>query len=119
MWHGLTISAHFGDAQTKESLTLRASSFGSKCDVSDTKFLKKLEVCGISDLVSAFATFKNEKELKKTDGAKRSRITGLNKATCLVSTLLCGFLHHIAAQRVVTASNWSLAQYVQHGLQGA
>ncbi len=62
--------------QTKETLTLRASSFGSKCDVSDAKFLKKLEACGITDLVNAFATFKNEKELKKTDGAKRSRITG-------------------------------------------
>lgn len=62
--------------QTKETLTLRASSFGSKCDVSDAKFLKKLETCGITDLVNAFATFKNEKELKKTDGAKRSRITG-------------------------------------------
>ena len=62
--------------QTKETLTLRASSFGSKCDVSDAKFLKKREACGITDLVNAFATFKNEKELKKTDGAKRSRITG-------------------------------------------
>ena len=62
--------------QTKETLTLRTSSFGSKCDVSDAKFLKKLDACGITDLVSAFATFKNEKELKKTDGAKRQRITG-------------------------------------------
>ena len=62
--------------QTKETLTLRTSSFGSKCDVSDAKFLKKLEACGIMDLVNAFATFKNEKELKKTDGAKRQRITG-------------------------------------------
>ncbi len=63
-------------AQTKETLTLRIASFGSKCDVGDAKFLKKLEACGITDLVNAFATFKNEKELKKTDGAKRQRITG-------------------------------------------
>lgn len=63
-------------AQTKETLTLRISSFGSKCDVSDAKFLKKLDACGITELVNAFATFKNEKELKKTDGAKRQRITG-------------------------------------------
>ncbi len=62
--------------QTKETLTLRTSSFGSKCDVNNAKFLKKLEACGIMDLVNAFATFKNEKELKKTDGAKRQRITG-------------------------------------------
>ena len=63
-------------AQTKETLTLRTSSFGSKCDVSDAKFLKKLDACGITELVNAFVTFKNEKELKKTDGAKRQRITG-------------------------------------------
>ncbi|CAL5226164.1 g8989 [Coccomyxa viridis] len=67
------------DSQTKETLTLRIASFGSKCDVGDAKFLKKLEACGITDLVNAFATFKNEKELKKTDGAKRQRITGLTK----------------------------------------
>ena len=63
-------------AQTKETLTLRASSFGSNCDLGDPKFLKRLDACGIVDLVSAFASFKNEKELKKTDGAKRQRITG-------------------------------------------
>jgi hypothetical protein len=65
-----------GCVQTKETLTLRASSFGSKCDLSDPKFLKRLEACGITDAVAAFATFKSEKELKKTDGAKRQRITG-------------------------------------------
>ena len=32
--------------------------------------------CGIIDLVASFATFKNSKELKKSDGAKRSRIPG-------------------------------------------
>jgi DNA topoisomerase-2 len=74
--------------QTKETLTLRASSFGSKCDVSDPKFLKKLEACGISDLVNAYATFKNEKELKKTDGAKRQRITGGGQAESFNLTIL-------------------------------
>ena len=74
--------------QTKETLTLRASSFGSKCDVSDAKFLKKLDACGITELVSAFATFKNEKELKKTDGAKRQRITG-EPPGILMPALVC------------------------------
>lgn len=80
---------HMELLQTKETLTLRASSFGSKCDVSDAKFLKKLEACGITDLVNAFATFKNEKELKKTDGAKRSRITGETPAN---KTHSCGII---------------------------
>ena len=61
-------------------MTLRASSFGSKCDLGDPKLLKRLEACGIIDAVSAFAVFKNEKELKKTDGAKRQRITGVGAA---------------------------------------
>ena len=74
--------------QTKETLTLRTSSFGSKCDVSDAKFLKKLDACGITELVNAFATFKNEKELKKTDGAKRQRITGALPVT-LTPTPVC------------------------------
>ena len=62
--------------QTKETLTLRASSFGSKCEISE-KLMKKLgNDCGIIELVASFASFKNNKELKKGDGAKRSRIPG-------------------------------------------
>jgi len=85
--HSVTLT----DAQTKETLTLRISSFGSKCDVSDAKFLKKLEQCGITELVNAFATFKNEKELKKTDGAKRQRITG--ETPCHAHLELMDVLH--------------------------
>lgn len=32
--------------------------------------------CGIIDHILTFATFKNQKELKKSDGAKRARLTG-------------------------------------------
>lgn len=96
-------------AQTKETLTLRIASFGSKCDVSDAKFLKKLEACGITDLVNAFATFKNEKELKKTDGAKRQRITG--KPPCAYIT---------AHSHTLTGSEFSMTWAVSalHQLQG-
>jgi tetratricopeptide (TPR) repeat protein len=34
---------------------------------------------GVADRVLSFATFKNERVLKKTDGAKRARITGMPK----------------------------------------
>ena len=74
--------------QTKETLTLRASSFGSKCDLAD-KFIKKVgNDCGVIDLVASFASFKNSKELKKSDGAKRSRIPGKSLLCSKLSIIL-------------------------------
>ena len=61
--------------QTKDTLTLRASSFGSKCELSDA-YLKKVANSGLMDAVMSFASFKANKDLKKSDGAKRSRLTG-------------------------------------------
>ncbi|KAG0580579.1 hypothetical protein KC19_4G184100 [Ceratodon purpureus] len=66
------------DSQTKETLTTRASSFGSKCELS-AEFLKKVAKCGLVDNVLTWADFKQSKELKKNDGAKRQRITGIPK----------------------------------------
>ncbi len=64
--------------QTKENLTLRASGFGSKCDVSGS-FADKVAKCGVVESILSFASFRNNKELKKGDGAKRSRLTGGQK----------------------------------------
>jgi DNA gyrase/topoisomerase IV subunit B len=36
------------DSQTKETLTLKQSAFGSKCEISDS-FIKKVLQCGIID----------------------------------------------------------------------
>ena len=66
------------DSQTKETLTLRPSSFGSRCDLPD-KFLKAVADAGVADRVLSFASFKQDRALKKTDGAKRARIVGLPK----------------------------------------
>ncbi|KAG6557359.1 hypothetical protein Mapa_001289 [Marchantia paleacea] len=66
------------DSQTKETLTTRQSSFGSKCELSP-EFLKKVAKCGIVENVLTWAEFKQSKDLKKTDGAKRQRITGIIK----------------------------------------
>ncbi|KAG1667004.1 hypothetical protein FOA52_014316 [Chlamydomonas sp. UWO 241] len=66
------------DSQTKENLTLRATAFGSKCDVTGP-FLEKIAKCGIIEHILSFANFKNQKELKKSDGAKRARLTGIPK----------------------------------------
>lgn len=66
------------DSQTKDTLTLRASAFGSKCDLPDA-YLKKVAAAGVADAVLNFASFKANKELKKGDGAKRARLTGIPK----------------------------------------
>uniref|UniRef100_A0A7S3VQX9 DNA topoisomerase 2 n=1 Tax=Dunaliella tertiolecta TaxID=3047 RepID=A0A7S3VQX9_DUNTE len=66
------------DSQTKENLTLRSSSFGSKCELPQP-FIDKVAKCGVVDSILQFATFKNSRELKKSDGAKKSRITGIPK----------------------------------------
>ncbi|WWD17171.1 hypothetical protein CI109_101609 [Kwoniella shandongensis] len=66
------------DSQTKENLTLKSSAFGSKCDLSED-FVKKVAKTGIIDSVLNWARFKQDQILKKTDGAKRSRIAGIVK----------------------------------------
>ncbi|KAG9456462.1 hypothetical protein H6P81_000970 [Aristolochia fimbriata] len=62
------------DSQTKETLTTRQSSFGSKCELSD-EFLKKVTKSGIVENLLSWANFKQSKELKKTDGSKKHRVT--------------------------------------------
>lgn len=65
------------DSQTKETLTLRVSSFGSRCTLSDD-FVKQT-VAILSDRVLSQALAKMSKQLKKTDGSKSSKITGVEK----------------------------------------
>ncbi|XP_068651823.1 DNA topoisomerase 2-like [Aristolochia californica] len=62
------------DSQTKETLTTRQSSFGSKCELSDD-FLKKVSRSGIVESLLSWANFKQSKELKKTDGSKKQRVS--------------------------------------------
>ncbi|NP_001313088.1 DNA topoisomerase 2-like [Nicotiana tabacum] len=62
------------DSQTKETLTLRQSSFGSKCEL-QPDFLKKVEKnIGIVETLLSWADFKNSKDLKKTDGKKSEKV---------------------------------------------
>jgi DNA topoisomerase-2 len=61
--------------QTKDTLTLRASAFGSKCELPE-KFLKKVADAGVLEAVAQFAKYKEDRALKKSDGAKRNRLTG-------------------------------------------
>ncbi|KAL3117199.1 hypothetical protein niasHT_007602 [Heterodera trifolii] len=66
------------DSQTKETLTLQAKSFGSKCDVSD-KFMKEAAKCGVVDLVLNWVTFKENQQKDKTSGRKTAKLKGVAK----------------------------------------
>jgi DNA topoisomerase-2 len=66
------------DSQTKENLTLRASAFGSRCELGED-FMRKVLKSGVLENVMAWARAKQDLALKKTDGAKRSRLSGIAK----------------------------------------
>ncbi|KAH7884005.1 DNA topoisomerase [Phlebopus sp. FC_14] len=66
------------DSQTKETLTLTASKFGTKPVVSED-FMKKVQKSSIIDNILNWAKFKADQQIKKTDGTKRNRLTGMTK----------------------------------------
>lgn len=66
------------DSQTKENMTLRQSAFGSKCDIGED-FMKKVMKSGVLENIMNWAKYKQDLALKKTDGAKRSRLSGIAK----------------------------------------
>ncbi|KAG2069851.1 type II DNA topoisomerase [Suillus decipiens] len=66
------------DSQTKETLTLTASKFGTKPALSE-EFMKKVQKSTIIDHVLNWAKFKADQQIKKTDGSKRNRLTGMTK----------------------------------------
>lgn len=61
------------DSQTKNKLTSPVKRFGCECVVS-AGFIKKVSKTGILDAAKSLAQFKEDKKLKRTDGAKRSDI---------------------------------------------
>ena len=65
-------------SQTKDTLTTKADKFGSKYDPSPA-FLKKLSKCGIVEQMIELAKFKENSSLKKTDGKKQVKISGIPK----------------------------------------
>lgn len=66
------------DGQTKETLTLKQSAFGSKWTLTD-EFARKVIKSGVVDNIVSFARYKQDQALKKTDGHKRTRITNIPK----------------------------------------
>nr|CAG8492090.1 15863_t:CDS:10 [Entrophospora candida] len=61
------------DSQTKENMTLKQSSYGSKCIIDDD-FIKKVIKTGILEDIMSDLKSKQAQELKKTDGVKRNLI---------------------------------------------
>lgn len=75
--NALVVNPSF-DSQTKENLTTKASAFGSTAVLED-KFLKKVEKSGIIDNILSWAKFKQNAELKKKGGSKKSKLVGITK----------------------------------------
>jgi len=65
-------------SQTKDTLTTKVEKFGSKYEPTQA-FLKKLAKCGIVEQIIQLIKFKENNNLKKTDGKKAIKITGLPK----------------------------------------
>ena len=65
-------------SQTKDTLTTKVDRFGSKYEASET-FLKKLSKCGILEHAIELAKLKESSNLKKTDGKKQIKLTGIPK----------------------------------------
>ncbi|AYV86995.1 MAG: putative DNA topoisomerase 2-like isoform X1 [Sylvanvirus sp.] len=67
------------DSQTKTKLNLNRQAFGSKCEL-DEKFLKHVVTkTKVVEHILAYTSCKDDKELKKHDGKKSKRLTGIPK----------------------------------------
>ncbi|XP_046659381.1 DNA topoisomerase 2-like isoform X2 [Homalodisca vitripennis] len=67
------------DSQTKETMTLQAKSFGSKCNLPE-KFINSVSKSGIIENVLSWAKFKAQTQLQKTcSGKKQNKLKGVPK----------------------------------------
>jgi DNA topoisomerase-2 len=65
-------------SQTKETLKTKVSEFGSKCEIKD-KILTRFAKSGILNQVVTMIKLKEQAVLKKTDGKKVTRLSGIPK----------------------------------------
>jgi len=65
-------------SQTKDTLTTKTEKFGSKYEPTQV-FLKKIAKCGIVEQIIQLMKFKESTNLKKTDGKKQVKISGIPK----------------------------------------
>ncbi|ELA42465.1 uncharacterized protein VICG_00564 [Vittaforma corneae ATCC 50505] len=67
------------DSQTKENLTLKVSSFGSKCLPIESFVKDIIKNTPLVEKIVSFSRAKQSAQLKKTDGTKTSRLSGIPK----------------------------------------
>ncbi|XP_057524513.1 DNA topoisomerase 2 isoform X1 [Amaranthus tricolor] len=67
------------DSQTKETLTTRVNSFGTTCDLSEKLLRKVVNESGVVESLLSWADFKEQKDMKKTDGSKTKRLHDVPK----------------------------------------
>ncbi|CAG8790354.1 1764_t:CDS:1, partial [Cetraspora pellucida] len=65
-------------SQTKEYMSLKEKSFGSSCTLSENFINKVLKSVIITNIIEEVKQ-KQDRELKKTDGAKRSNVLSIEK----------------------------------------
>ena len=66
------------NSQVKDKLTRKINEFGSKCELTQD-FIEKFAKTGIVDEVMSIAEFRENKELKKSDGKKQKNLKDLTK----------------------------------------
>jgi len=99
------------DTQTKEKLTNKPASFGSKFEASD-KFIKQVIQTGIVDQIVSDAIAKSHQELSKTDGKKKIHVSGIPK---LKDAQLAGGPKSLECALILTEGD-SAAGIAEHGL---
>jgi DNA topoisomerase II len=72
-------SAQVKPFQTKENMTLKVKSFGSKCNLSDD-FIKKISKCGLVERINNWLAYKEKTDLEKAGSkSKVNKIKGIPK----------------------------------------
>jgi DNA topoisomerase-2 len=66
------------ESQTKDYMNTPVANFGSSCEISD-KFIEKIAKMGVMDAACALTEVKENKEVKKKDGAKTKSVRGIPK----------------------------------------
>ena len=66
------------ESQTKDYMNTPMGAFGSSCEVSD-KFIEKIAKMGVMDAACKLTEVKENKEVKKKDGAKTKSVRGIPK----------------------------------------
>ena len=66
------------NSQVKEFLTTPMSKFGSKCEL-DNKFIEKIAKMGLMETAMSLSSFKENKDLKKSDGKKMTNLRNIPK----------------------------------------